>query len=424
MESDEPTREVGAQAYAHEVAAVQERIRALEVGSLDNATEALVQDLETAHEMLRVAHEELRVQQDLISQLSQDQLLLRWQQERMLAILPVPVLTTQPPGVIRSVNASAATLFQMRVAEMVGKPVLSMIAPEDRTDIRRLLGDLSRDGATFRRVVGVQGRDGELTKMELFASQLPGEPPEVTWMLLAGAPADRGPRSAAAVPEALTQLALLPTTVSDVQEVLSRAAVLCQESLGPTTSVSLSVGPPHAPTSVATTSQAAQTVDGAQLTAGEGPSIAAFAEATIVESHDVRNDRRWRLLGEHAPATLQGAISVPLEVGDAVGGTLSVYVSEPSWPPRLREDSVLLASTLGAVLFELGLKQELERLATELGRALESRAVIDQAKGIVMADRQVDAQGAFEHLVRLSSTQHAKLRDIAQQIVDGVSDPS
>ena len=407
MEEVEPEREEGAQVYAH-----------------DDATEAMVQDLETAHEMLRVAHEELRVQQDVISQLHQDRLLLRWQQERMLAILPVPVLTTHPAGVIRSVNASAATLFQLRVAEMVGKSALTMIAPEDRTDVRSLLEGLSRDGASFRRVVGVQGRDGDLTNVELFASQLPGDPPEVTWMLLAGAPADRGPRSTAAVPEALTQMALLPTTVSDVQEVLNRAAVLCQESLGPTTSVSLSVGPPHAPTSVATTSQVAAAVDGAQLMAGEGPSMAAFAEATIVESHDVRNDRRWRLLGEHAPATLQGAISVPLEVGDALGGTLSVYVSEPSWPPRLREDSVLLASTLGAVLFELGLKQELERLATELGQALESRAVIDQAKGIVMADRHVNAQAAFAHLVHLSSTQHAKLRDVAQQIVDGASGPS
>ena len=175
----------------------------------------------------------------------------------MLAILPVPVLTTHPAGVIRSVNASAATLFQLRVAEMVGKSALTMIAPEDLTDVRGLLEGLSRDGASFRRVMGVQGRDGELTSVELFASQLPGEPPEVVWMLLAGAPADRGPRSTAAVPEALTQIALLPTTVSDVQEVLNRAAVLCQESLGPTTSVSLSVGPPHAPTSVATTSQVA-----------------------------------------------------------------------------------------------------------------------------------------------------------------------
>ena len=47
--------------------------------------------------------------------------------------------------------------------------------------------------------------------------------------------------------------------------------------------------------------------------------------------------------------------------------------------------------------------------------------MIDQAKGIVMADRHVDAQAAFAHLVHLSSTQHAKLRDVAQQIVDGAS---
>jgi AmiR/NasT family two-component response regulator len=51
-------------------------------------------------------------------------------------------------------------------------------------------------------------------------------------------------------------------------------------------------------------------------------------------------------------------------------------------------------------------------------RALESRATIDQAKGIVMADRRIDAKAAFDHLVRLSSTRHLKLREIAQEIVD------
>ena len=112
---------------------------------------------------------------------------------------------------------------------------------------------------------------------------------------------------------------------------------------------------------------------------------------------------------------------MPLEVGEDLVGALTVYVSEPLWPPRLREDAELMASTVAAVLFELGLKQELEQLASDLGRALESRAVIDQAKGIVMADRHVDAETAFEHLVRLSSTRHVKLKEIAQEIVDGAS---
>jgi AmiR/NasT family two-component response regulator len=76
-----------------------------------------------------------------------------------------------------------------------------------------------------------------------------------------------------------------------------------------------------------------------------------------------------------------------------------------------------MATTLAAVLFELGLKKELLRLADELEHALESRATIDQAKGIVMADRRIDAEAAFEHLVRLSSTRHMKLREVAEEIV-------
>lgn len=424
MESAEPTGSDTAQQHAAEMAAGLGRIEALDLTNLDDTTETLVQDLETAYEELRVADEQVRVQRDQITQLLERQHLLRWQHERMTAMLPVPVLMSDTAGIIRSVNASAAALLQMGVARLVGKPLVALVSPEDRSDLRRLLGTLIRDGASFRRVVSLRGRNLHATSAEMFVSRLPGPSPEVTWMLLVGAATERPAASTGvAVPEALTWLALLPTKVSDRQEALTRAADICQQSLGPATSVSVSVGPPNAPTALAATSQVAQTFDGAQLAAGEGPCTTAFATGTTVESHDLRHDPRWPRLAECAPESLQGAIAVPLEVGEDLVGALTVYVSEPLWPPRLREDAELMASTVAAVLFELGLKQELEQLAADLGRALESRAVIDQAKGIVMADRHVDAESAFEHLVRLSSTRHVKLKEIAQEIVDGASRP-
>ena len=422
MESAEPTESASSEQRAAEMEAAQERIQALELTNLDAASETLVEELKAAYEELRVADELVRAQQDQITQLLEGQHLLRWQHERMTAVLPVPVLMTDSAGVIRSVNASAAALVQMRVARLVGKPLIALVAPEDRSDLQRLLSTLVRDGASFRRVVSLRGRNLHATSAEMFVSRLPGPSPEITWMLLVGAATERpGASTGVAVPEALNRLALLPTTLSDPQEALTRAAGICQESLGPVTSVSLSVGPPDAPTALASTSQVAQTFDGAQLAAGEGPCTTAFATGITVESHDLRHDPRWPRLAECAPDALQGAMSVPLEVGEDLVGALTVYVSEPLWPPRLREDAELMASTVAAVLFELGLKQELEQLASDLGRALESRAVIDQAKGMVMADRHVDAPTAFEHLVRLSSTRHVKLKEIAEEIVDGAS---
>jgi AmiR/NasT family two-component response regulator len=82
------------------------------------------------------------------------------------------------------------------------------------------------------------------------------------------------------------------------------------------------------------------------------------------------------------------------------------------------EDLVeLFAVTLGGVLHELELAEEIARLEQDMQRALASRAVIDQAKGIIMAHRGISAEEAWEHLVHLSATDHVKVRDVAEMIV-------
>jgi hypothetical protein len=53
--------------------------------------------------------------------------------------------------------------------------------------------------------------------------------------------------------------------------------------------------------------------------------------------------------------------------------------------------------------------------------AMRSRAVIEQAKGILMSQRRWDAAEAFNLLAAASQRSNRKLRDIAQAIVDGVS---
>jgi AmiR/NasT family two-component response regulator len=60
-------------------------------------------------------------------------------------------------------------------------------------------------------------------------------------------------------------------------------------------------------------------------------------------------------------------------------------------------------------------------LAQNLDMAMQSRAVIEQAKGILMSQRRCDATEAFSLLAAASQRSNRKLRDIAQAIVDGVT---
>jgi AmiR/NasT family two-component response regulator len=64
-------------------------------------------------------------------------------------------------------------------------------------------------------------------------------------------------------------------------------------------------------------------------------------------------------------------------------------------------------------------REAMQALAANLERALSSRAVIDQAKGMVMARLGIDADEAFARLVKLSSHLNVKLRDLAALIVEG-----
>ena len=59
------------------------------------------------------------------------------------------------------------------------------------------------------------------------------------------------------------------------------------------------------------------------------------------------------------------------------------------------------------------------QLGEQLSQAMQSRAVIEQAKGILMArSPQMTADDAFELLRKASQRENIKLRDIAQRIVD------
>ena len=63
---------------------------------------------------------------------------------------------------------------------------------------------------------------------------------------------------------------------------------------------------------------------------------------------------------------------------------------------------------------------ELNVTAAQLEQALRSRAVIDQAIGIVMAESRCDADQAFATLGRASNNRNMKLRDLAAEIVTRV----
>jgi PAS domain S-box-containing protein len=398
------------------------RGRLLRIRSEDSEVvdaEELMADLETAYEELRVADEEVRAQQEQIAQLLEGQTLMRWQQERMMSVLPVATMSTDRHGVIRVANVATAHLLGMRMSRVLGKPAVTLFAAEERPHLRRLLSELAHGREGFHRRTRLVPREGQAIDVEITVARTPGSSPELSWMLLDAGLAQPGEEGAAdPLPRSLAELATLPTRADDLQHLLQRAAELATTALGSAMEATVTLGPPDAPDALASSGVHAQLFDGAQIAHGEGPCITAFESLATVHTADAHHDPRWPLLAPDVPAEITSVIASPLESGDRLVGALNVYGLTTAPVTSLIPRVELLAATIAAVVYEFSLKSELKELAADMERALTSRAVIDQAKGIVIAERGCSPDEAFQHLVQLSSTQQLKLREVARLLVE------
>ena len=409
------------------------RAESEDASSEDNRT-ALLAELDVAHEELRVAEEEVRAQQEELNRIVQGQHDVRSLQQRFIAVLPTPVLVTDSSGTITSANAAAAELLGLRPDRLLRKPLFAFVSTDDRTRLRQLLAGTVAHGRTeLQATVGIAPRAaGTLmpTPTDLAASvRTPddGSHHDIMWVL---SPRSAGSATGAEPPRAeqfagsrlahaLVQLTRT-ANVGTPREVLTEMARVCQGAFAGPVAVSITVGDPAAPDLVATGSKLAQTVDGAQVVAAEGPCHLAWKEGRIAHSTDLQHDERWpRLAAYLADSPVRCTIAAPIVVGtERVGGALNVY----SVSPHLVDEAALqaaefVAAAVGAVLHEAQVKGDLEAVAQQLETALQSRATIDQAKGILMARHHCDADEAFRRLARASSSANVKLREIAERLV-------
>jgi GAF domain-containing protein len=306
---------------------------------------------------------------------------------------------------------------------------------EDRPVVRRMLARaVSEQAPEIRLLVSLLVRGGETVSAELAATlhpdtDRPDGGRQVTWLLLAhsGLSAAGERRDSARLAQAMAGITQLPLHAASIQETLTEISGLCQQAFAASVAVSVTLGEPMSPDLVATDSKLAQALDGAQIMAGEGPCQEAWEQGVTVSAGDLSSDPRWPSWRAHQgpDATVRSCAATPIRVADRVVGVINLYSVAPGLPtgPAL-EAAELLATTIAAILHEIDLRTELEGLAQQLQTALESRATIDQAKGIIMARHGCTADDAFRVLADASSRANVKLRVIAKRLVDEAAHPS
>ena len=225
---------------------------------------------------------------------------------------------------------------------------------------------------------------------------------------------------------ALGALATVSVVDGDLPAALGRLAELAMRGIGPATAASLVIGRPGAPTALVSTDRDAQAADGAQFTAGQGPTWDAYAQCRPVTAADLGTDCRWPAVAGAIDRPAAGTAVAALPIPSGEGGPAGVLVlyGEPGLDePTLVRRAAIFADAATALLREHSALADLRRQEGQLRDALSSRAVIDQAKGILMARHGLDADAAFAQLTRISQRRNIKLREVARQLVTEVSRP-
>jgi GAF domain-containing protein len=165
----------------------------------------------------------------------------------------------------------------------------------------------------------------------------------------------------------------------------------------------------------------AQTLEDNQEVFAAGPCMEAYTTGRPAMMHDATMEQRWgEITLTMVEVHIRSGLSVPVDLGGGPIGTLDVYAVDPrGWDDSevtaLQAYAGVVASLLGAAA-----KAELSgALAEQLQVALDSRGLIERAKGALMERERLDDQEAFTHLRRAARSSGRKLSEVAREVAAG-----
>jgi transcriptional regulator with GAF, ATPase, and Fis domain len=156
-----------------------------------------------------------------------------------------------------------------------------------------------------------------------------------------------------------------------------------------------------------------------QIRHQEGPCIDAFDNRELISAEDLASEHRWPKFSAAAVANQVGAVlASPLPYNQSAVGVVAV-LSEQRHPWSPEAELALLAFTDLAALFIASMMQgeQQSELAAQLQGALDSRKVIEQAKGVLMGQQGISARDAFEQLRAQARAERRKLSAVCAEIV-------
>ena len=167
--------------------------------------------------------------------------------------------------------------------------------------------------------------------------------------------------------------------------------------------------------------QRAQTLEDNQEVFAAGPCMEAFTSGRPAVLHDAKLDRRWgEITLVFVEVQIRSGLSVPVDLGGGPIGTLDVYAADPrGWDDSEITALQAYAGVVASLLSAAAKSHRRGALADQLQTALDSRGLIERAKGALMERERLDDQEAFTHLRRAARSSGRKLTEVAGEVAAG-----
>jgi GAF domain-containing protein len=151
----------------------------------------------------------------------------------------------------------------------------------------------------------------------------------------------------------------------------------------------------------------------------EGPCVVAFRTGEPVTVSDISELELWPEYRATAARTnLAAVLGMPLAVGGRRVGVINVYARKPrEWSDTDLQAGGTLADIATAYIVRSGELSDAHDLTRDLQHALDSRVIIEQAKGVLSRHHAVSVDDAFVLLRSYSRRNNLKLREVAHAVV-------
>jgi GAF domain-containing protein len=212
-------------------------------------------------------------------------------------------------------------------------------------------------------------------------------------------------------------------TTDSVEQFLHELAVLSVQAVDGAMSCGMSLRQHGKARTAACTDPDAAAADEIQYESGDGPCLHAVRHGRPVRIDDTTASERWpRFSRRAAELGIRSCYALPLVVDGEPVGALVLYARRPGafGPAEAKRADRFASDASGALTLALRMASCAD-LNDQLRSSIASRAIIDQALGVIMATEHCPQDRALALLKAISQNNNVRLRDLAASIVMRVS---